>query len=358
MERPGQEANGSGRFDNGIFSGPQGGRRNEDNRYWSAPGGNTDIPVRPYAPQPQPYRRNVNIPYEHRCAGCPYQKNSDHIALIIVAVASVVVLLIAFLATIFCLISVVAWSDRQRQQTYGGYENEVVPPSAQIPYVKPEPDANVPEGNNSKDYYAEVEDAIRADLTYSIEWDNYEYEGNSDLVMITVDYPVIVGEVPNKDILNRVIAEETEYFEEYFEEYSKYMMEDEVFAVYAEGYVTYMDEAVMSVVFHEEIYTDYWQDHGLYCINIDMENGVVLNNNSILDLNSEFVSIFRKKSQNQNGDVGLLNKMSDQEVIDYLSNINTSIIFYTPLGMEIGMNFGEGYLTVTYKDYEMYMQRY
>ena len=62
---------------------------------------------------------------------------------------------------------------------------------------------------------------------------------NLSTVLIEVDYPVIGGDVPNVDLLNDVIAGEVDYFEEYYAEYSKYMLEDEVFAVYSEGFVTY-----------------------------------------------------------------------------------------------------------------------
>lgn len=66
-------------------------------------------------------------------------------------------------------------------------------------------------------------------MNYSIEWENYEYEGNNDNVTIAVDYPVIKGDVPNLEVINDIIDDETEYFEEYYEEYSKYMMPGKIF---------------------------------------------------------------------------------------------------------------------------------
>ena len=66
----------------------------------------------------------------------------------------------------------------------------------------------------------------------------------------------------------------------------------------------------------------------------------------------------RKRCKQQNGMVEDLEYMSDQEIASYLSEEGTSIMFYTPMGMEIGLNMGEYYVTVTYKDYEKFLQRY
>ena len=38
--------------------------------------------------------------------------------------------------------------------------------------------------------------------------------------MIAVDYPVILGTIPNLDAINDIIDDEAEYFEKYYEEYS------------------------------------------------------------------------------------------------------------------------------------------
>jgi len=86
-----------------------------------------------------------------------------------------------------------------------------------------------------------------------------------------------------------------------------------------------------------------------------MENGVVIDNGSILRVNDEFLQAFRNKSEVQNG--GALDEMSDQELMYHLTEGST-IIFYTPLGMEVGMNYDDGFLTVTFDDYKPYMEKY
>lgn len=381
MEKPGQNNNNGIRLNNGVFSGaPEESHENSipyepqtENRYEYR--GNN---VRPYTP-PRVYPGNQGYNRTEGCTCCRQclQDNGKNSGtpLVIVAVASIIVLLVAFLATLFCLISVVTRLNKLEQSAAAAYIPQYGNAPAQEEPSRPEtpgtegggtkPEMMVPKkqepggtGSASKEYYGDITDAIRTDLEYSIEWENYEYEGNNDYIMIAVDYPVIKGDVPNLDVLNEVIGNEKIYFEEYYEEYSQYMLDGEIFAVYSEGCVTYMDEEIMSIVFTETVYTDYWQDTGLYCINIDMENGVVIDNNSIMDVNSDFAVDFRIRSREQNGSISALDYMTDQEIAYYLSTAGTAIVFYTPLGMEVGINYGESYVTVTYKDYEQFLQKY
>lgn len=298
-----------------------------------------------------------------RCRNCPNRQKSGQTVLVIISLTAVAALAIAFLVVVFGLVIVSLWKSGQpadagasgadgEKRTYFGAETPKESPGNKYGEIP------LPETGAGGEYYGEIADAVRTDLNYSIEWENYEYEGNNDNVTIAVDYPVIKGDVPNLEVINDIIDDETEYFEEYYEEYSKYMMPGENFLVYSEGYVTFMDQEVMSVVFCEMIYTDYWTDYGLFCLNIDMENGVVLDNNSIMDIDNEFAVDFRKRCRQQNGTVSDLDSMTDQEIVHYLTTGATSILFYTPLGMEVGLNMGEYYVTVTYTDYEKFLQRY
>lgn len=349
----------------------------------------------PYANQHgNAYANGYGNPYGHcpgrcgygGCMNCHKEQKTDHTPVIIAVIISCIVLLLAFLATICCLLCVVSIKNRQTDpaaagKNPSGYSEQNIPDQgnsgAAIPgnpqETAPEEGTASPntvpfdewsaktpktEPEEGEGVYGEIKDAIRSDLTYSVGWENYEYEGNSDTVLIAVDYPVLQGDIPNLDIINGVIAEETTYFEEYYKEYSKYMLPEEVFGVYSEGFVTYMDEEIMSVVFCETIYTDYWVDCGLFCVNIDVENGVILDNNSILNVDDAFAVEFRTRSKEQNGSISALDYMTDQEVAYYLTNAGTSIIFYTPLGMEVGLNYGEDYVTVTYEDYDKFIRKY
>lgn len=208
------------------------------------------------------------------------------------------------------------------------------------------------------DQYYTLHDDIKKDLSYSVEFEHYEYDTDNDNVEIMVSYPVIKGEkVPNLKHLNSVIAEEIDLFKDYFEEeYADYMDEyNGYFSALSSGYVTYMDEEKMSIAFAEYIYTDYYNEAFLYSINIDMENGVILENENMLSIDDDFSVEFRKKSDVQNGEIIYLTGMTDQEITDHFNSSNI-IVFYTPKGMEIGFNYEEGWVTVTYEDYDKYLK--
>ena len=214
------------------------------------------------------------------------------------------------------------------------------------------------QGETGSEYY-ELEDAIRYDLSYSVSWEYYEYEPEADEdVAIMVTYPVIEGaSIPNLDRINDLFHEEVEVITGYYkDDYSDYMTQDGYFGAYSSGYVTYMDEDVLSVVFAEEIYSDYYGYVNLYSINVDMRNGVVIKNTDLLDIDDSFSIDFRQRSEEQNGSVSGLDYMSDQEITNYLTDSDSLIVFYTPLGMEIGLNYSDGWVTVTYKDYENYLK--
>ena len=90
------------------------------------------------------------------------------------------------------------------------------------------------------------------------------------------------------------------------------------------------------------------------CVNIDVKNGKVLKNTEMYDVDDAFAKEFRIRSHMQNG-VAEVDNMSEQEILDYLTDEQSLIIFYTPLGIEIGIGFaGEdgmgNWVTVTYKE--------
>lgn len=219
-------------------------------------------------------------------------------------------------------------------------------------------DGNDNGGNVDDDRYYSLHNEIRNDLQYSVKLEDYRYDTTYENVDIQVEYPVIEGEnVPNLDKLNGAIKDEVDFIAEYFEEeYQDYMLDDDdYFMATSTGYVTYMDEEKMSIAFSEYIYSDYYNDVFVYCINIDMENGIILDNESLLNTDDAFSVEFRKRSDNQNGEISYLTAMTDQEITRHFKSSDI-IVFYIPQGMEIGFNYDAGWVTVTYEDYEKYLK--
>ena len=94
-----------------------------------------------------------------------------------------------------------------------------------------------------------------------------------------------------------------------------------------------------------------------YCLNFDMTDGVVLNNTDILNLDLEFAVEFRRREILENGDEWLTD-FTDQEILDLLRDLDHLVIFYTPMGMEVGLNLYEVVLYMTYSDYEKFLNLY
>lgn len=215
------------------------------------------------------------------------------------------------------------------------------------------------EGLESGKYYTELYSDFRYDLDYQVEMQYGLYSPEEyEFVMIDVEYPVIKGNAPNRDVLNEYLEYEYSYYVDYFlEEYEPYMETDSYFMVAAVPYVTYMDENVMSVVFQEEVVLDDFSAINFYCLNFDMKNGVLLNNTEILHMDEEFVIDFRKREILENGDE-ILTNFTDQEILEMLKDEDYLVIFYTPMGMEVGLNLGNVVIYMTYSDYLKYLNNF
>lgn len=217
-----------------------------------------------------------------------------------------------------------------------------------------------PYAETDKKYYEGLEDAVRSDLDYSVTWKSYEYDTDYRYVDIHAVYPQITGEnIPNLEHINDHIFQEVQFWVESFEEYEEegYFYEDDSFELDAYGYVTYMDEEKISIVYSERGMANSSGVAYLYSINIDVQNGVVLDNSSIINMDDEFAVEFRNRNKEQNDAEGYVDFLSDQEITEYLNSETMGIVFYTPLGLEVGINVDGGWYTVTYKDYEKYLKK-
>lgn len=212
------------------------------------------------------------------------------------------------------------------------------------------------EGLASGKYYTEIYSDIRYDLDYQIEMNYGDFDPEEyPNAYVNVSYPQITGDVPNIDYLNEVLEYEYDYFVEYFEENIRdYMEEESYYYCVSEAFVTYMDEKVMSVVFKEQVLLDTYGLINLYCVNINVEDGVIMNNTELLNIDKEFAIDFRNREILENGDE-LLTYYSDQEILTMLQDPDYLIIFYTPMGMEVGLNMMDVIIYVTYSDYERFI---
>lgn len=99
----------------------------------------------------------------------------------------------------------------------------------------------------------------------------------------------------------------------------------------------------------------------LYSINIDLVSGELMDNGQMIEYTPQLAEAFRDQDAYQNGTAQAVDEMSDEQLQDFLSDSDTNIIFYTPVGLEIGFNYttstSSGWVTATIKDYERYMKK-
>lgn len=237
-------------------------------------------------------------------------------------------------------------------------------------FDRPTHDENI-EGYDTGEYFSLPADNRVEGLAYSVEMEEKEYEDDFN-TYIYYSYPVVSGDVPNADYINDTICAEWESLLEYYEEeyrenlpeyygadYEEYGKSDGIIAELA-GNVAYMSEDILSIVYQETVYygeyLDYQTDIYLYSLNFDMKNGQLLEKTGMLNIDEEFVKDFRERSEKQNAD-SVLDYYDDEDILYFLEDSYHLILFYCPQGMEIGINVDEGWVTVTYPDYEEYLRK-
>ena len=350
-------------YGNGQWQGQPGNGQPYGNGQWQGQPGNG-----------QPYGVPGNNPYS------PYavpQKKS-HTGLIVGIIVAVIVL---FLAAFIALVSKIAQAIKEekahsyQEESYYSDEdynfdyyddNHYYDDNDDNAY-RYDDDDEIDEGytydddyDYDSDEYYTLHDDLKDNLSYSVDFDYIEYDSVNENVYIVMGYPIITGkDVPNLDKLNETLASEIDQYIEYYEDtYQQYMTdEDDIFYAYINAYVTYMDEEKLSIVYNETVYGDYTEQVYLECVNIDMENGIILDNTQMLSIDDDFSVEFRQKSDIQNGANSYLDSLTDQEITEYFKSRHI-IVFYVPQGMEIGFNYEEGWVTVTYADYEQYLKSF
>jgi len=298
------------------------------------------------------------------------------VALIAGCFAGVLLLCVAFCADIY---RIYTWSNETQQVDAGVEEEEIT--DEELPDVsedtfdwkdelkKKKSDSQENSAHSEEEHISEEDeywegieyyqftDYIREDLSYRVELESTETE--SEKTYIDINYPVVSGDkVSNLEGINRAIQEELTVVEDYVEKIEEQLTDGEEYEFLVDGYVTYMSEEVLSVAYveygylNEEFYESY-----IVSVNIDMTTGMVMDNTQILEIDDDFSIDFRERCEKQNGSIDELSYFSDQDITTYLNDSKQAIILYTPLGMEVGMNYYSGWVTVTYHDYNNFLKQ-
>lgn len=230
-----------------------------------------------------------------------------------------------------------------------------------------EPQNHTPDQVGKNGVYYEMANCIDRDVSYSMIYTNYEKLEQENDVCIRVNFYQLEGDLPNIDELNKELEEYAMYYGSYYDKYyddfqELFEEEGKGFVCTTEAYITYNDESMISVVYNMYYETATIVDKRIVCVNIDLESGTVIRNTDILDITDEFVEDYRYVCEDQNGYVSALSYFDDDELKDYFEDEDDLILYYTPIGLEVGFNYetntSYGWVTATLEDYEQYLQSY
>lgn len=271
-------------------------------------------------------------------------------------VIGLIILLVVLLAA-FAILTVRAVMDRAKETNpiigdgffdgfegdYDGYEadddwwDDYEYNSSYEEYV-PSPD---------DEYYEEITNATRQDLSYGIEWhtDSWYPDADEDYTYNSVSYPVLTGDFEEKlGSVNEKIHELAYSDRDSFGDYAD--------GISIDGYVTYMSEDRLSVVFWCSMYGDDGAQSRLTALNFDMSTGELIPYGDMIQVDDGLVKKFRSQDSVQNGGVAYVLGLTDEELLDCLQDDSRRVLFYTPVGLELGLNYenSAGWVTVTLKD--------
>lgn len=202
------------------------------------------------------------------------------------------------------------------------------------------------------DYYVELADYVRDDLSYSVEFEEYTHSDYESSIYISVWYAQVSEEVKNSELINEFMMDGALYYASVFEEDSTTNLSIEV-----ESFVTYMDEEILSVAISERVSWEGNVFYNLYCMNFDLKTGTLLNNTDIIEVSDDLVDAFVDQSIYQNGHISIISDYTREEIADFMRDEESLILFYTPVGLEIGYNHPNGWVTATLKDYQRFLKR-
>ncbi|MCR4690305.1 MAG: hypothetical protein K5739_03045 [Lachnospiraceae bacterium] len=212
-----------------------------------------------------------------------------------------------------------------------------------------------------KEYYEDFGDCINNDLNYQVDRKFYEEKDEKKGLLLRSSYIALKGDIPNLDKINDKLKEYGLYYQNYYldnEEQIKGSLKnaDQVFWVDTKSFVTYNDEDTVSVLIQDEIVYGRGKSFYLTSVNINLITGAILDNSQMVDLPDDFGAEFRERSVRQNGDSAATDYYSDEQILQLLRTPDKQIIFYTPVGLEIGFEYeneqSSGWLTISLRDYE------
>lgn len=133
------------------------------------------------------------------------------------------------------------------------------------------------------------------------------------------------------------------------------------YSLYCDCVITYNNDDVISFCYnvysYENTYTENFYLHG---INVDIKNAQIIDNTSLLNFDDDFSTFFKDRSNIQNSFVDAINYSPASDVTKVFNDDDSLILFFTPLGIEVGINYkykySHGWVTITINDFDQYIK--
>lgn len=318
----GMQQNGYGGQNGGQWQSPYG----EQNRNWQG-------------------AQNPNVPVWQNSAQGKKKSAKGKVIAIVCAVIGILALVGIICFMIFSIRKVVGEVERGSFPGYGYGSDDGYYGYGDDWYDDYDDSYDYYEPDEKDDYYREITDATSQDLDYQVIWGNLSLRPDDDEDDCTYEciYPVLAGEEENEkfDAMNAAIVDLVQRYKSEYQEYES--------GISSYGYVTYMDEEKVSVVVKHSFYEKRTTTPRVEAVSFWIETGEVISHEEMTEIDEELVWQFRSRNTYQNGTVDFVEDLSDEELIEYLKSEEDSVMFYSPVGLEIGFNYDGGWVTVTLK---------
>lgn len=201
-------------------------------------------------------------------------------------------------------------------------------------------------------YYVTLADYIQNDLSYRVTKDVWEYEEEG--VYFYIEYPIIdAPDLENVDALNEELMNYVVYNSDLI---SNGLYNSMYCLVTVEAFITNMTEDSLSIAYRGSIRVDEGVSYELLSVNLNMEHGYFFDDSDLINVDEELVDAFLLQSEYQNG-TNMESNYTREEIISYFNDESSLIVFYTPVGLEVGINHPNGWTTATFKEYDQFLPK-
>lgn len=208
-------------------------------------------------------------------------------------------------------------------------------------------DIYIPDENDA--FYSEITDSTRTDLNYQIFWTSHSVnpDDSENSCSYYAGYPVLESDQVSFEQANEKIRSAALFYEENYKDYPG--------GSSTVGYVTYMDEEKVSIVLDHSLYMEDGTLPEIIAQTFSARTGEMIPPEQMIEVDEELIMRLRSQNQAQNGSVEYIENSSDEELLEALRDPERGFFFYTPVGLEVGINYetkeyGSGWVSVTLKD--------